>query len=39
MEKHGLSREKALEIMKMEPNDQVMELTKTKFIKNKQTDN
>ena len=39
MTKHGLSREKALEIMKMEPNDQVMELTKTKFIKNRQTDN
>ena len=39
MTKHGLSREKALEVMKMEPNDQVMELTKTKFIKNKQTDN
>ena len=39
MTKHGLSREKALEVMKMEPNDQVMELTKTKFIKNRQTDN
>jgi hypothetical protein len=39
MTKHGLSRDKALEVMKMEPNDQVMELTKTKFIKNKQTDN
>ena len=31
MEKHGLSRDKALEIMKMEPDDQVMELTKTNF--------
>ena len=39
MEKHDLSRERALEIMKMEPNDQVMELTKTKFLKQKQTDN
>ena len=39
MEKHGLSRDKALEIMKMEPDDQVMELTKTKFLKQKRTDN
>jgi len=39
MEKHGLSRDKALEIMKMEPDDQVMELTKRKFLKQKRTDN
>jgi hypothetical protein len=39
MAKHGLPRDKALKFMKMEPNDQVMELTKTKFLKNKQTDN
>ena len=26
MAKHNISREKALKIMKMEPNDQVMEL-------------
>jgi len=39
MEKHGLSRDKALEIMKMEPDDQVMELTKTKFLRQKRTDN
>ena len=39
MAKHDLSRDKALEIMKMEPNDQVMELTKTKFMKQKRTDN
>jgi len=39
MAKHGLPRDKALEVMKMEPNDQVMELTKTKFLKQKRTDN
>ena len=39
MAKHDLSRDQALEIMKMEPNDQVMELTKTKFMKQKRTDN
>ena len=39
MAKNDLSRDKALEIMKMEPNDQVMELKKTKFLKQKRTDN
>jgi len=39
MAKHDLSKDKALEIMKMEPNDQVMELTKIKFMKRKQTNN
>ena len=39
MAKHDLPKDQALRIMKMEPNDQVMELTKTKFIKQKRTDN
>ena len=39
MAKHDLPKDQALKIMKMEPNDQVMELTKTKFIKQKRTDN
>ena len=39
MAKHNLPKDQALEIMKMEPNDQVMELTKTKFLKQKRTDN
>ena len=39
MAKHNISRDKALKIMKMEPNDQVMELKKTKFLKQKRTDN
>ena len=39
MAKHNLPKDQALRIMKMEPNDQVMELTKTKFLKQKRTDN
>ena len=39
MAKHDLPKDQALRIMKMEPNDQVMELTKTKFLKQKRTDN
>ena len=39
MAKHNLPKDQALKIMKMEPNDQVMELTKTKFLKQKRTDN
>ncbi len=34
-----LSREEGLNLLKMEPNDQVMELTKLKFLNKKKTDN
>ena len=34
-----LSRDEGLNLLKMEPNDQVMELTKLKFLNKKKTDN
>lgn len=39
MAKHDLPKDQALRIIKMEPNDQVMELKRTKHLKQKRTDN